>query len=171
MGQQAALSPSEERDVRKPRHKRGPFSFYNVLATKDAAPSTKDAVKREFGRRLADAMDARGWNQSELARRATEWLPKPAAGQKQGEVLGRDAISNYIRGEHLPRPTYLRALARALGCTVSELMPSGVPTISGAEPEWSVQSTEPGRMRLRINTEVSVKVGAEIIALLTKDKA
>jgi transcriptional regulator with XRE-family HTH domain len=48
-----------------------------------------EAKKIEFGKKVQDAMLRRGWNQSELGRRAG---------------LKRDNISCYVRGTTLPEP-------------------------------------------------------------------
>jgi hypothetical protein len=83
------------------------------------------ASKAEFGRRLEAARVARGWNQSELVRRATMLMPRPAKGQMQGLKIGRDAIWQYCRGRSLPRPEALDVIAKALGMAPDELMPPG----------------------------------------------
>src|SRR5712671_2345554 len=80
-----------------------------------------------------------GWNQSELSRRATAYLPRVAEGQTQGHSLGRDRISGYIRGKYLPRPGALKALAEALQCKSSDLLPpGGVPSVvDEGQPRFS----------------------------------
>jgi transcriptional regulator with XRE-family HTH domain len=80
--------------------------------------------KREFGRRLQAKLNERGWNQSEFARRCEAMLPTPSEGQRQGQSFGRDNVSNYIRGETLPRPPALAIMARVLGCATTELFPA-----------------------------------------------
>jgi transcriptional regulator with XRE-family HTH domain len=154
---------------KRPPHRRGPFQHYNVLSEPNPNPQDADALKREFGRRLQERMDDLGWNQSELSRRATEWLPKPAKGQKQGHQIGRDAISNYVRGEHLPRPAQLRALARALECDESDLLPvSSVPTVATASPEYSMTSEGLGLTFLRVAKTIPTDIALQIIQLLAK---
>lgn len=159
-----------EASMRKRRHPRSPYSHYNRLSRANPKPETEDELKKEFGRRLSNLMDEKGWNQSELARRSTQFLPKPAKGQKQGETIGRDAISNYVRGAHLPRPSYLLAISKALDVSVPDLMPSAAPSVRTTTPEMSMQSAGPGRVRVQINTEVSFDAWRDITNILTKDK-
>jgi hypothetical protein len=47
----------------------------------------------------------------------------PSHGQLQGRSFGRDNISNYIRGETLPRSPALAVMARVLECSPSDLLP------------------------------------------------
>ncbi|MBM3530512.1 MAG: helix-turn-helix transcriptional regulator [Alphaproteobacteria bacterium] len=80
-------------------------------------PSTMspEAVRQEFARRLQRMMIAKGWNQSELARRAAPYMPDKA--------MVRDSISKYIRARSLPGPLALTALSKALGCQPDDLLP------------------------------------------------
>lgn len=88
---------------------RNGISHYNILAApaEDSGMGGTASIKAEFARRLQTAMVGRGWNQSELARRASECLPKPAPGQTRGHAIGRDLISHYVRGAMLPGPSNL----------------------------------------------------------------
>lgn len=129
------------------------------------------AIYAEFGRRLEARMVQLGWNQSELSRRATAILPKPAKGQVQGHSLGRDRISSYIRGKYLPRPDALAALAAALKCRPEDLMPTGVPSIVEPAPAMEMKSVDGHRVAIRINRVVSEKVATEIMTLLLSENA
>lgn len=129
------------------------------------------AIYAEFGRRLEARMVQLGWNQSELSRRATAILPKPAKGQVQGRSLGRDRISSYIRGKYLPRPDALAALAAALKCRPEDLMPTGVPSIVEPAPAMEMKSVDGHRVAIRINRVVSEKVATEIMTLLLSENA
>lgn len=66
-------------------------------------------TKEQFGRKLYEIMSSRGWNQSELARRAG---------------MNRDNVSQYIRGRTYPTPKFLSKLAKALDLTPDELLPN-----------------------------------------------
>jgi len=66
------------------------------------------------GKRIREERRKRGWNQTQLAE---------AAG------LSLDTVSTLERGEHKPRPSSLRKLAKALGLSISELV--GEPAIAG----------------------------------------
>jgi transcriptional regulator with XRE-family HTH domain len=114
------------------------LSHYNCIVVQDGSAQ---AVKNEFARRLEERRNAKGWNQSELARRATEHLPIAAEGQKLGHKIGRDQISHYSRGVSLPRPETLEAIAKALGCEPSDLLPPPyVPTTALVRDENVSQS-------------------------------
>ena len=140
------------------------ISHYNIL-NNDAGTQS---IKAEFARRLQTAMVRLGWNQSELARRASDNLPKPAPGQKRGHAIGRDLISHYVRGAMLPGPTNLQALAKALGVKPADLMPSGVPS-AGQEPSpFEIKEQADGRMYLRISRTVDQDTAMKIMSLLAE---
>ncbi len=123
----------------------------------DHAP--RDAVRREFGKRLQQSMTAKGWNQSELARRAAAHMP-------DGK-LGRDNVSSYVRGLSLPGPIILEALCRALGCVPTDLLPSrGVPSTSVSMPPLDVKDTGEGKAWLRVNQAVEWDAAIKIMAIL-----
>jgi len=67
-----------------------------------------DKIKQNIGKRIQAKLYELGWRQSHLARNAN---------------IGRDAVSLYIRGRHLPGPKSLKAVADALGMKVAELAP------------------------------------------------
>lgn len=139
------------------RKRRSALSYNNDLADPIIEPRDAEGVRREVGRRISQRMYDKGWNQSELARQASLHLPEPIKGQKQGLVIGRDMISNVCRGQHLPRPPQMRAIARALGCAYSDLMPvKGVPSVtSSGTPEFAIESLGNGRVRVRMDKEIS----------------
>jgi transcriptional regulator with XRE-family HTH domain len=129
---------------------------------------TAQSIKNEFARRLEARRIELGWNQSELARQASEYLPKPAKGQKQGHSVGRDQISHYSRGISLPRPEVLRALAKALGCEPRDLVPAGVPsTVTPAA--FRMVSIDGDRVQLTVNRVVSFETATKIVALLAEE--
>lgn len=148
---------------------RRPISYNNTLS--DNRSSGDDAVYAEFGRRLQARMIQLGWNQSELSRRATAYLPKPARGQVQGHSLGRDRISSYIRGKYLPRPEALEAIAKALQCKPADLLPpGGVPSVAEG-PLMEMHSIDGLRVSIRLNRVVSQRVATKIMELLgSEDK-
>ncbi|GAV35464.1 helix-turn-helix protein [Roseomonas sp. TAS13] len=119
-----------------------------------------DVVKAEFGRRLQAAMLARGWSQSELARRAG---------------IGRDSISVYIRARSMPGPGHLNALAKALGTTAEELMPGlSAQTTARIYSQTSdhpgaplaLRMLEDGSCWLSVNQNVDFGTAVKIIELL-----
>lgn len=119
----------------------------------------KHLTKQEFGRRLYTLMNAKGWHQSELARRAN---------------LNRDAISTYVRGKTLPTPANLNALAAAFDIAPEELLPNHVESaIDDDTPafEMKVSTNAPGMAWLRVNRLVSTATAVKIAELLQHDDA
>lgn len=81
----------------------------SVVPTHRAATfDYKESMRKEFGRALFQRMVAKGWTQSDLARRSG---------------LQRDAISTYIRGRSYPEPASMQKLAVAFGVSVEDLYP------------------------------------------------
>lgn len=127
----------------------------------DGDPSTsltpRALTKEEFGRRLHAEIINRGWNQSEMARRAD---------------LRRDAVSTYVRGTVLPSPTALRKLADALGMEPSDLLPnSAIAAIDSDHSSLSmkVSSGAPNTAWLHVNRLVTVETAAQVIQMVTAD--
>lgn len=127
------------------------------------APLDPDMMRSEFARRLQARMDEKGWNQSELARNATLQMP-------EGK-MGRDIVSAYIRAISLPGPKYLSALAKALGCKKTDLLP-GRATSSGSRslPDIDVRDAGDGRAWLRVNQAVEWPLALKILGLLKNEK-
>lgn len=118
-------------------------SVPNPPTSKYYAPP-KD-VKREFARRLSQRLRDRNMNQSDLARRAGEHFP--------GGTINRDLISNYVRGEHVPRPAALAAIARALDCEPTDLLPPGAaPSVDASDaPKLDIRTLDSGAVWVRVN--------------------
>lgn len=122
-----------------------------------------DAVKMEFARRLQRAMVEKGWNQSELARRAAKFAPE--------ERFIRDNVSKYMRGKVLPGPVHLNALCRALGKKPEGLLPTR--GMSGAAPDtnpFSLSDAGDGKAWLRINQAVTWEQAMAIQKILKSEK-
>jgi transcriptional regulator with XRE-family HTH domain len=144
------------------------IGHYNTLS--ENRSQGEQAVYAEFGRRLQARMIQLGWNQSELSRRATAYLPKAAKGQVQGHTLGRDRISSYVRGKYLPRPDALDAIAKALQCKPADLLPpGGVPSVIEEGPMMEMKSLDGKRVAIRLNRVVSQKTATAIMGLLNQE--
>lgn len=118
-----------------------------------------EAVKAELAKRLQQAIVEKGWNQSELARRAAIHMPD--------KIFGRDNVSNYIRGASLPGPGHLKALARALGKDPLDLLPTrGMPSVEDKVPAFDMRDVGGGQVWLRVNQAVSWDVATQIMGLL-----
>lgn len=148
--------------------RRSAIAHYNNL-TSNRSDGERAA---EFGTRLQTRIVELGWNQSELSRRATEYLPKPAKGQIQGHTLGRDRISSYIRGKYLPRPEGLEAIAKALKCKPADLLPpEKVPSVTehGDSFIQDFKMLPDGRYSVHLNRVVSQRTALAIMTLLTEE--
>lgn len=122
----------------------------------------RELTRQEFGRRLQALMLGKGWNQAELARRAS------AGGTK----LGRDSISTYINGHTFPTPLKLDALAKALGVSREQLLPNSMMQAMDAEQPAIELKQAPGhtdKAWLRINRAMSFDAAAQIIAIIKAD--
>lgn len=127
-------------------------------------PPDAENVKQEFAKRLQSKLTAKHYNQSDLARAASKFLPK-------GKELTRDLVSNYVRGLNLPRPPILAALAKALDCDVEDLLPLGsVNTVDSDGPTVQAKTLENGAMWLKINAVVPMNRALKILALLEDEE-
>lgn len=129
----------------------------------DSASSVE--AKLEFAKRLSKAIADKGMTQSELARRAGDYLVG-------GRKLGRDSISHYINGVSFPSQARVNAMAKALGMEPTDLLPTkGVHTAADTAAPVVMQETGDGRMYLRINKTVDYTIGLKILGLLKEDEA
>ena len=114
-------------------------------------------TRQEFGRRLANLIIQKNWNQSDLSR---------ASG------LGRDSISTYVNGKTFPTPRALKALADALRVKPEDLLPNQMMQAMDDEHpaiELRQASGHPGKAWLRINRAMSFATAAQIIELINKE--
>lgn len=118
---------------------------------------TKRITRQEFAKRLYEAMSNKGWTQSDLSR---------AAG------VGRDSISNYIRGISLPNVRNLKKLADGLGVEMEELNPNFSMSAAGMDVP-SIQTRalpgDPHFMYLEINCKLPTDVALEVQQLIIKN--
>ncbi|MEM9341752.1 MAG: helix-turn-helix transcriptional regulator, partial [Pseudomonadota bacterium] len=114
-----------------------------------------------FATRIKAEMAQRGWSQSELADRASRFLPK-------GHKIQRYSINNYVKETALPRDAFLLAIAKALGTTPEDLLPErGLrPKDAAALPTTDVRDTGDGMAFLRLNRRVPWPVAVEILKLV-----
>lgn len=111
-------------------------------------------TKQEFARKLYDLIMARGWNQSELARRAG---------------VGRDAISTYIRGRSFPEPRTLKRLAEALDMKTEDLLPNSViSAVEQDEPALCIQESpgHPDKCWIKVNRMVTANQAMRIMQIV-----
>lgn len=81
----------------------------------------REAAIRRFQKRLWRLINNRGWNQAELSRRSG---------------IGKDVISTYVNGKHMPDPKNAQKLATAFDITAEELFPdlAGVEAVPEGSP-------------------------------------
>lgn len=129
-------------------------------------PRPKAAVKKEFGRRVYEAMTQKGWNQSELARRASD---------RGGINVSRDDISRYVRGVSVPdSDAKLKALAEVLSLAPDKLLPNYTPSVDNGEEmlfEMKAHPSQPGMAWIRFNRLVTFATATKIAELLQNDNA
>lgn len=136
--------------------------IHNPEPTGDSMKNApRDQIKIEFARRLSAMIAERGWNQTDLARSASKHLPAD-------KEMGRDNVSNYVRGKVIPSPTSLQAIAKALGCKPKDLLPErAARTAEAVAPPLSVTDAgEEGMVWLRVNQRVAWPVALKIIQAL-----
>ena len=135
-----------------------------ATSTDDDQQSYADRAhaKTAFARRLNHELLLRGMNGSDLARRASSYMP-------EGKHVSRDNISNYLRGLHLPGRVNLNAIARALSLEPSYLLPDRAnKRITREQPEFSMRDIGNGKVFLRVNQEVPFDVAARIASILAE---
>jgi transcriptional regulator with XRE-family HTH domain len=119
--------------------------------------SKNEHTKQRFALKIKAQLQERGWNQSELARRAG---------------LKRDSVSTYVCGRALPNPRSLAALARALNTRPEDLLPGAIRDVEADEASsftLTAAQRDPNRVRVRISREVSLRAAAQIMAILSEE--
>lgn len=122
----------------------------------DVDLSVKSIRKIEFAKRLYNLMMQKDWNQSDLARNSG---------------LGRDSISQYVRGNNIPSPKNLKKLAEALGVQPVEIYPNyEAAAIEEEIPSLSFRQMpgDENHMWVRINKKVPMHVAAQIMKLMNE---
>lgn len=143
----------------KPRE---PTKYLNTQRESDPTEDPWDKVRFAFAYRVQRLMFDNGWTQSDLARRAQEHMP-------EGVRLGRDHISNYIRGRNLPEPMRLEALVKAFGLNdPTELLPAVAIPKAGATAPLDARDIGNGNVWLKINQAVSWDKALKIMAILNE---
>ena len=113
----------------------------------------------EFGRRLQRELIRKQWNQSDLARAAKKFVPD----------IERYNISHWVRGQHMPTPVNLDAIAKALGVDPSVLMPRD-PILNGGPPPFKVEFLPGGeRVNIDLHRTITVETFYKITDLLRQE--
>ena len=116
--------------------------------------SQRVLTRAEFGKRLQSLMLKKGWNQSELARKVG---------------IGRDSVSQYVRGRSIPSPANLNKLAGILGIEKDVLFPNydaQTTAIEAATLEIKSIDSDAEHMWLRVNMKVPAEKALEVLKIL-----
>ncbi len=116
--------------------------------------SQRVLTRAEFGKRLYSLMLKKGWNQSEMARRVG---------------IGRDSVSQYVRGRSIPSPANLDKLATILGIEKDVLFPNydaQTNAIEAATVELKSIDSDAEHMWLRVNMKVPAEKALEVLKIL-----
>jgi transcriptional regulator with XRE-family HTH domain len=118
--------------------------------------SSKKSRQLEFGKRVYAKIVELGITQSELARRAG---------------LGRDSISQYIRGRSIPTPVNLGLLAKGLGVKAEDLYPDyeeRAYTMEELSQEMRAVPGDPDHMWVKINMKLPVEKAMQIFNIVNE---
>lgn len=126
-------------------------------------------MKQAFARKLYQLNLKKGWNQSDLAREASN-------AAERGETVSRDNVSTYMRAASLPTEPKLKALAKALGVEPRDLLPTFIPAADGPRfgfadeiPPFEMTVDKDGGAIVRMNRRVSIETATKIASLLGED--
>jgi transcriptional regulator with XRE-family HTH domain len=138
---------------------------YNPSPSKPLPPGAPAAsVLDDFAKRLSKRMTDADLSQTDLARKATLFMPK-------GEKISRDLISGYVNARHMPAPRRLAAIAEALGCTSDDLLPHrGFRQPAAQTSPLDIRDIGEGRVWLQVNQAVEKKTGLKIMSLLLENE-
>jgi transcriptional regulator with XRE-family HTH domain len=119
---------------------------------------SRDIAKQELARRIRAAMDAKGWNQSDLAREAAK--------HTRDKQFHRGNVSLYINGTTMPRRAHLAAMAKALGKTPEDLLPPYLTQEDSTPATVQMLDLGNGRCTLIVQKEVSASVALKVWTIL-----
>lgn len=118
--------------------------------------SIKSLSKQEFGKRLWALIVRKGWSQSDLSR---------ASG------IGRDSISNYIRGKTIPTAQAVYKLAESLGVQPEEILPNLIEqAVDDEVPALEIREAHgtPGKAWIRMNRMVTMDQASRILSIVNE---
>jgi len=120
----------------------------------------RNTIKQDFAQRLYKEITNKGWTQAQLARYSG---------------LNRDAISTYIRARSLPTALSLSKIAKTLGCSPKDLLPSHYEVVvenpkkeRSARLEITEIEGEEGYMHLRCNLKLEKDLAIKVFMLLSE---
>ena len=120
----------------------------------DVDLSVRVIRKQEFAKRLYKIIVARNLTQSEVARLAE---------------IGRDSISQYVRGMSIPKPRTLVKIAEALKVEPEELFPNyQAASVEEELPEQNFKGVtgDPEHMWVRLNIKLPKAKALEVMRII-----
>lgn len=124
-----------------------------------------EARRADVAARIRRLRTARGWRQAELARQAALHMP-------EGN-FGRSLVSKYENAEVLPSVVNVAAMAKALGVSPEEVMPSN-PAISEAMPlgvKADATVVDSDTVHVRVNQRLPAALGYKILMMIHEHEA
>lgn len=122
----------------------------------DVDLSVRVIRKQEFAKRLYKIIVARNLTQSEVARLAE---------------VGRDSISQYVRGMSIPKPRTLVKIAEALKVEPEELFPNyQAASVEEELPEQNFKGVtgDPEHMWVRLNIKLPKAKALEVMRIINE---
>lgn len=133
-------------------------TYYVAPGRADETDTKKTTLVRNLNKQLLK----RGWRQTDLAREAARFMPA-------GKEFGRHLVSSYLTGKNMPNPINLEAMAKALGCEVTDLIPATAVEYVGMEPPAMTMSfTTDGKARVTLDLEMSADKAAKIMSIINE---
>jgi hypothetical protein len=124
----------------------------------------------QFARRLHAAMNAKGMNNSDLAR---EVWGETTDANGYSVARNRDRIGVYKAGKGFPDPENLALIAKALDTTAEELAPEiTVSTIDRERPELAMNMVagHTDKVHMQVNALLPLAIAVEISRLVERAK-
>lgn len=140
------------------RTRRSPFNLY-------ASDSPVHNIKLRFANNLKKAIAAKGWNESEVARRM-EAIRPPHPGRRN---VGRDMVNHWTHAIHFPSAEFIGLLAKVLEKRIGELVPQGLMLGDDDPIPFAIVTLPGGRAELTINMYLAPKVAMEVSQFLAGD--
>lgn len=122
-----------------------------------------------FSETLHRELLARGWSQSDLAKKI--WNEERTDSRGYTSVVGRDRVSSWVRGRVLPDPKSLKRIADALDMSAEDLAPNlTAAAVSKQEPTLGITAVA-GRhdqVLLQVRMLVPLKVAVDVAGILQR---
>jgi transcriptional regulator with XRE-family HTH domain len=123
---------------------------------------------RDFSRHLHALMAERGWNQSELARRAFGTVVKDGREVPQK----RDRVSEWVNAIAFPSEENMKAMAKAFGIEVEQLAPNiGRAPVDRGTARLAIAQREDGRWHVQIDDVFTTEQLEQLQKLLREFRA